>query len=1037
MIQKKRIMALVLVLMMLMSTWSVIIAEPGNAQLISEKGKRMELNIQNFDENDEIRVIVEIAGTPIIEEATQKGIHVSDMDKNEKNSKKEKLLKNQNEIITNAETQIGSIEVHQQFTTAFNGFSTTIKVKDVEQLASQAGVVSVKEVNRYERPEPLMDQSSMFTEAKYVNDTYGYTGEGMVVAVLDTGIDVDHEAMVIDEDAIPALDANMVASFIDENELKGHYFTEKVPYGYNYFDDDDYIKDDVEGASMHGMHVSGTIAANGDVIKGIAPNAQILMMRVFSNKPDDPYTYSDIIVAAIEDAIDLGADVMNLSLGSTAGNVDVNDPEQQAVTSAVKNGIFVSISAGNSAYYGSGFDNPYAKNPDIGLVGAPSVTGEATSVASLNNMSVLYTSTLSNDTYGLSVEGYGRDEWVGIEAELVEVLGYGNITDYDNIDVEGKIVVVSRGELTFYDKTMNAINEGAIGIVVYNNDPSRSIYYDQGFWGIPFMLTDYDDGIEMKTMFEAYKAAVEAGNTDLLLGVGNTTKSNPNPNTGFISDFSSYGSTSTLEFKPEITAPGGGIYSTLNDDSYGLMSGTSMAAPHVTGGATLVLQRINSDENILALGLTEIEKAELCKNLLMNTAVPIMDINNPTVYDSVRVQGAGSMNIRNAVETKVVVTEVESKSAKISLGEINKNALTFTLNVQNFGDNQVVYQMDTMITSDYADPNSGGLPINTLISVKLDANVEYFVSGRKLDGNKLVVNPNESMVVKVTASRIDTSMIEKYYENGYFIDGFVTFEVLNDDAESTASDLSIPLMGFVGDWEAADAFDSTVYSKEESFYGVTGLLNEEGYFLGNVLGNSYEDDSDDFFNGKFASISPNGDGYSDGILPIFSMTRNLINMSFKIENEKGRVIAEIEKIDSLPKTWYDSGQGPYYHLYDELLWNGLLNGKYAPQGQYYYVITGYLADGVTQKTLKMPFKIDVTNPVIKSIQYAKVSNTIKVLAVDNIGIKEYILIDSNYSVLARSTNGEFSLVGYEGSISDLMIAVFDYAENLTVQHVSK
>lgn len=452
MIQKKRIMSLILVFVMILSTWSIIGAKTDKMQLISLKGTKIELNsesIDSIDSNGEIRVIVELADSPIIEEATQDGVQVKDMNVTEKNNKKERLLKKQSEVITSSKKQIKTLTINQQFTNVFNGFSATVNAKDIELLAAQPNVVAVYEVNRYEKPTPLMDQSSMFTEAKYVNDTYGLTGEGMVVAVLDTGVDVEHEAMVIDEGVLPALDEATIATLVSENALKGHYFTEKVPYGYNYFDEDDYIKDDGVGASMHGMHVSGTIAANSDVIKGVAPNAQILAMRVFSNKPDDPYTYSDIIVAALDDAIELGADVMNLSLGSTAGNVDANDPEQQAVTRAVDNGIFVSISAGNSAYFGSGYDYPFAKNPDIGVVGTPSITGDAISVASLNNMSVLYTSRLTNDKYGLDVLGYGRDEWSGIEAELVEVPNFGAIEDYAGIDVKDKIAVVSRGSLTF------------------------------------------------------------------------------------------------------------------------------------------------------------------------------------------------------------------------------------------------------------------------------------------------------------------------------------------------------------------------------------------------------------------------------------------------------------------------------------------------------------------------------------------------------------------------------------------------------------
>ncbi|QGS69557.1 S8 family serine peptidase [Oceanobacillus sp. 143] len=91
----------------------------------------------------------------------------------------------------------------------------------------------------------------------------------------------------------------------------------------------------------------------------------------------------DIYIKAIDDSIILGADVINMSLGSTAAFVDETDPEQQAIKNAVENGVLMSISAGNSAHLGNGFYNPYASNPDIGVVGSPGLSYDSLQVASI------------------------------------------------------------------------------------------------------------------------------------------------------------------------------------------------------------------------------------------------------------------------------------------------------------------------------------------------------------------------------------------------------------------------------------------------------------------------------------------------------------------------------------------------------------------------------------------------------------------------------------------------------------------------------
>ncbi len=180
-----------------------------------------------------------------------------------------------------------------------------------------------------------------------------------------------------------------VDAAVAEKGIKGKFFTEKVPYGYNYYDENNEILDIGPDASMHGMHVAGTVGANGDEakggIKGVAPEAQLLALKVFGNDPEMPSTWSDIILKRLMMPSNLDADVVNMSLGSTGALYMPDDPEQLAVQRAVDNGVLMSISAGNSNHFGDGYFNPLAANPDKGVVGSPGLSTDSLQVASLEN----------------------------------------------------------------------------------------------------------------------------------------------------------------------------------------------------------------------------------------------------------------------------------------------------------------------------------------------------------------------------------------------------------------------------------------------------------------------------------------------------------------------------------------------------------------------------------------------------------------------------------------------------------------------------
>ena len=300
------------------------LGESKERQMVLEAQIQQEPDLQTLNDSDEVRVIVELESEAIIEKATKNELRLDEMSKSEVEELQNQALKEQSLVQRKMNSKKIDFEVINSFTNIANGFSAKTTLEQAKKIEDISGVKSVTITNVYERPEPMMNSSG---EIIKTNQTWanGYNGEGTVVAVIDSGIDSTHKDMVLTNEDKAELQEDEVQAISKKNELPGTYRTSKVPYGYNYMDENQEILDLGEGAS-HGMHVSGIVGANGDVdnggIKGVAPEAQILGMKVFGNDPSASVTFGDVVVKAIDDSVLLGADVINMSLGSTASFVD-------------------------------------------------------------------------------------------------------------------------------------------------------------------------------------------------------------------------------------------------------------------------------------------------------------------------------------------------------------------------------------------------------------------------------------------------------------------------------------------------------------------------------------------------------------------------------------------------------------------------------------------------------------------------------------------------------------------------------------------
>ncbi len=1001
----------------------------------------------DYDAKDKVRVIVELDGESGIEYANKKQTRYKDLEESTKSKLQSKALEDQDTIKGQMNKAKVDAKYLNSFTTVINGFSAEVEFGKIKLIEKLSDVQSVHIVNEYKRPteQPEMIYSKELVQAQEAWRDYGFKGQGMVVGVIDTGIDSSHRDMVLSDDTEVKLTEDDVKASVTENDLPGKFYTEKVPYGYNYMDQNAEIRDLGAGASMHGMHVSGTVGANGDEenggIKGVAPEAQLLALKVFGNDPEMPSTWSDIYVKAIDDAILLGADVLNMSLGSTASFVLPDDPEQKAVSRAVENGVLMSISAGNSAHFGNGYYNPMASNPDIGVAGSPGISSESLQVASLENSKInvegmkVY---FDDELFG--TVGYQKQETPNFldlfkdEKKEVVYVGTGEDSFYEGKDVEGKIVFVVRTGGFFYAKIEEAaIRHGAAGVIV-RGATGHGDYVNMALEAktIPMISLSVSSGNELE-------AQVKAGKKMEVVFDGSKVAA-LNPAADTMSTFTSWGVTPNLDFKPEITAPGGKIYSTLNDDQYGMMSGTSMAAPHVAGGAALVLQRVDEE-----FKLTGAARVNMAKNIMMNTSEPVMDkgyVNNILGWSnpySPRRQGAGVMQLHSALATPIVVTDSESGIAKVSLKEVD-NDVKFTVDVQNFSDEAVSYDVSANVQTDFANSGFLGFAPDELEAQEIqDAKVT--ISSKEGEIDTLEIPANSTVKVNVAIDLSEAKVyddaveelvdINSVFKNGYFVEGFLT---LSSEGEHAAS---IPYVGFNGDWTQAPILDAPLTDVANTFYGMTGLAANLPGGL-DFLGFDQFAGEEGEYSQDLVAFSPNGDGVADSTMPILSFLRNAKKVEYNILDSDKNKLRTIRTENHVRKNYYDGTPNTQYTIKSASSWDGKVKDALAAEGVYYYEVKALLDfPGAEWKSYTFPVKVDVTAPTFK-VDYNKATNALSFSDIKDKGVGvAYLDVkvngESKKALAGDSTSYSFTTAAKDIDFVD--VVAVDYAGNMTTIRV--
>ncbi|WP_066155125.1 S8 family serine peptidase [Halalkalibacter krulwichiae] len=666
------------------------------AQANEAKANVANLHLEVDEASSEmVTVIVELEEESIVE-AKHKG----------KKQTKQRLKAERSAIIQDFKKVASSAEVNQEYDYVFSGFSVDIAEKDLYQLAAVQGVKAVYENQTYqvtsideaklvdrEGFSPAMADSAPFIGSDEAWEA-GFKGEGVTVAVIDTGVDYTHPDLAANFGNYKGWD------FVDNNDDP-----QETPPG-----------DPRGGATNHGTHVAGTVAANGE-IKGVAPLATLLAYRVLG--PGGSGTTENVI-AGIERAVQDGADVMNLSLGNST-----NDPDfatSIALDWAMAEGVVAVTSNGNSG-------------PNNWTVGSPGTSREAISVGATQLPYNVYTAEIST-TEGVSypsaeVMGHPSEEALlnlnEGEFEFVDV-GLGGEKDFEGKDVDGKIALISRGEFAFVDKAINAKNAGAVGAIIYNN--VAGVQPNIPGLAVPTIMTTLEDGQKLLDELEAGNQTVSF-EIEFQKPVGET-----------MANFSSRGPVmNTWMIKPDVSAPGVAIVSTVpthnpeDPHGYASLQGTSMSAPHVAGAAALILEA-NPEWSV-----------EFVKAALMNTAENLYDIEGELYPHNS--QGAGSIRVLEAINTEVLVTP-GSHSFGIFSDEEEKEVKRQSFTIHNLSNERKRYSIEFT--------GHEGIKVQT--------------------SNNLQVQPGQTQNVNFGV-QVDASKLSPGYYEGTFLlsDGAQTIEV--------------------------------------------------------------------------------------------------------------------------------------------------------------------------------------------------------------------------------------------------------------------
>ncbi len=1045
------------------------------SQMMQENFNASVMETENVAPKYEVRtVIVTLDGKTMVDKA--EGENVTDYLSTFQGNLAQSDIRAEQKAFLKKLSKMGiSYKYKGGYDTVLNGVAIEMDTKNVATVKQMAGVDGVYITTRFEEPKTVdVDTSGVPTNQTNVYKTGIYNaseytdlyGEGSVVAILDTGLDYTHPAYqgFTKEGVKLAWDMEYVESVFNNRNFelsaetrssgslsaKDVYVSDKVPFAFDYADDD---ADVYPSYSNHGTHVAGIIGGydtNGytdkdgnpvnETFMGVVPDSQLMICKVFTddfNDPDLGGAVSEDIVAALDDCVKLGVDVINMSLGSSCGftTTDDGDAEGEMLNEVYnriqKAGISLVCAASND--YSSGYNGVYgtnlASNPDAGTVGSPSTYPGALSVASINGQKAGYVVANADNSEKQSfvffeeardIDGNPFDFVKGLmdkynqqEFEYVVVSGKGLASDYTLIrnmfrDNAGnslkRIALIERGDSTFEEKVRIAMDMGAIGVIIYNN-VSGMIRMNLGEIDdpVPAISINMTAGNKMVDAAMKYSAAELAAGKVMRIG---TITVSPDFVAGpFMSDFSSWGPTPDLKIKPEITAHGGEITSTV-PGGYGEQSGTSMASPNMAGFMAIARQYVEK-----TFGESDPVKVNrLAMQLTMSTAGMVYD-QDGLLY-SPRKQGAGVAKLENVIGGTGAYLSTSNAECdyrpKLELGEDEERTGVYNMSfkVTNFSNKALTFDTHHAAMTETLADNK--LTVSEQAYMFNNATTLWKVDGEEVKDGKITVAANTELEIEVTLTLDKTAIAyleaadrqgNKYFANGMYVEGFM--QLLS--ATEGQCDLSIPFLAFYGDWQSAPMLDYSAFEVAES--AQDGSVLEEDKIKASVWetlpyniyynekyvlpmgGYVYllPDDADPMYvDEAYCSVSRYNEYYGEGnadnymsstaIKAVYAgLLRNARLVKYKMYNvETGELVLE-DEINRVAKAYTGGGNGVpanvELELYPEEI--GLVgNGKYRMDFEFFQEEPEDRATAVArpQDTYSFSFTVDYEAPVLEDVR---------------------------------------------------------------------